>query len=72
MSGATVFVHPDEPPGFSVEDATMNVAVLEFMFETTRMAATMVLSGAEQRFPASTSSLPTVAAQFRIWPHVFR
>ena len=48
--GATVFVHPDEPPGFSVEDATMNVAVLEFMFETTRMAATMVLSGAEQRF----------------------
>ncbi|WP_428340988.1 amidohydrolase family protein [Mycobacterium sp.] len=48
--GATLFVHPDAPPGFSVETSKMNVSVVEFMFETTRMVATMVLSGAKRRF----------------------
>lgn len=46
--GATVFVHPGVPHGF---DATqrLNVSALDFMFETTRMIAHMVLSGTRSR-----------------------
>lgn len=45
-----LFVHPEEPEGFDVSTSRLNVSALEFMFETTRMIATMVLSGAKDRF----------------------
>ncbi len=48
--GATLFVHPAAPPGFDAAESRTNVSVLEFMFESTRMVTTMVLSGAKQRF----------------------
>ena len=48
--GATLFVHPGPPPGFDLAANGLNVAILEFMFESTRMAANMVLSGAKARF----------------------
>lgn len=48
--GVTLFVHPGAPPGFDVSADGLNVSVLEFMFESTRMATNMVLSGAKARF----------------------
>lgn len=48
--GVTLFVHPIAPPNFSAAASRLNVAVLEFMFDTTRMVTNMVLSGAKQRF----------------------
>ena len=46
----TLFVHPAAPPGFDAQRSPTNVSVLEFMFETTRMVTTMVLSGAKVRY----------------------
>jgi 6-methylsalicylate decarboxylase len=46
----TLFVHPTVPPGFDLTAGGLNVAILEFMFESTRMAANMFLSGAKARF----------------------
>lgn len=46
--GATVFVHPGIPFGFDVNQR-LNVSALDFMFETTRMIAHMVLSGTRTR-----------------------
>jgi predicted TIM-barrel fold metal-dependent hydrolase len=48
--GVTLFVHPTAPPGFDGRTSRMNVSVLEFMFDSTRMVTHMVLSGAKQRF----------------------
>ena len=48
--GTTLFVHPAIPPHFDAQQSRTNVSVVEFMFETTRMVTTMVLSGAKQRF----------------------
>ena len=50
---AVLFVHPMAPPGYrpGAGGTTLHVAVLEFMFESTRMVANMVLSRATQRFP---------------------
>jgi predicted TIM-barrel fold metal-dependent hydrolase len=48
--GATLFVHPGVPPGFDMAADGLNAAILEFMFESTRMATNMVLSGAKARF----------------------
>ena len=48
--GTTLFVHPAAPPHFDAQQSRTNVSVVEFMFETTRMVSTMVLSGAKQRF----------------------
>ena len=48
--GTTLFVHPATPPHFDAKQSRTNVSVVEFMFETTRMVTTMVLSGAKQRF----------------------
>jgi predicted TIM-barrel fold metal-dependent hydrolase len=46
----TLFVHPGVPPRFEMTDVGLNVSILEFMFESTRMAANMVISGAKERF----------------------
>lgn len=45
-----LFVHPDAPHGFRQAESPINVAMLEFMFDTTRMVTHMVLSGTKQRF----------------------
>lgn len=47
---AVVFVHPGTPFGFD-PGQRLNVSALDFMFETTRMVAHMVLSGTMQRLP---------------------
>ena len=48
--GATLFVHPTVPPGFDMAAGGLNPAILEFMFDSTRMATNMVLSGAKAKF----------------------
>jgi 6-methylsalicylate decarboxylase len=47
---ATLFVHPMPPPGIEHVGMMINPAILEFMFDSTRMATNMVLSGAKKRF----------------------
>lgn len=49
--GTTLFVHPTAPANFDPA-GRLNVSILEFMFDTTRMVANMVLSGAKARFAA--------------------
>jgi predicted TIM-barrel fold metal-dependent hydrolase len=49
--GATLFVHPTPPVGYDQVDLGLNPAILEFMFDSTRMVTNMVLSGAKARFP---------------------
>jgi 6-methylsalicylate decarboxylase len=46
----TLFVHPVPPPHFELGRIGLNVAILEFMFDSTRMVANMVMSGAKARF----------------------
>ncbi|MFM0045556.1 amidohydrolase family protein [Paraburkholderia sediminicola] len=46
----TLFIHPMPPPGAEHVGMTINPAILEFMFDSTRMATNMVLSGAKKRF----------------------
>lgn len=48
--GVALFVHPSEPPEGSKSKLTINPAIIEFMFESTRMLTNMVLSGAKRRF----------------------
>lgn len=48
---ARLFVHPVPPPAFEAVDIGLNQAILEYMYETTRMLANMVFSGARKRFP---------------------
>ena len=51
--GAVLFIHPMAPPGFKAggSGTNLNVAVLEFSFESTRAVANMALSRVNQRFP---------------------
>jgi predicted TIM-barrel fold metal-dependent hydrolase len=46
----TLFVHPTTPVGSEQVSMGLNVAILEFMFDSTRMATNMILSGAKKRF----------------------
>jgi len=48
--GATLFAHPVPPLNAGQVSMGINVSILEFMFDSTRMAANMVLSGAKKRF----------------------
>jgi 6-methylsalicylate decarboxylase len=48
--GVTLFVHPIIPDYFNVKTSRINVSVLEFMFDSTRMVTNLVLSGTKQRF----------------------
>jgi predicted TIM-barrel fold metal-dependent hydrolase len=48
----TLFAHPGAPPNFDPNVLGMNVALLEFMFESTRMVANMVLTGAKSKYSA--------------------
>jgi predicted TIM-barrel fold metal-dependent hydrolase len=46
----TLFVHPTTPVASEQVSMGINVAILEFMFDSTRMATNMILSGAKKRF----------------------
>lgn len=46
-----LFVHPTTPPGFDLVSMGLNAAILEFMFDSTRMATHMVVTGSKARFP---------------------
>jgi len=46
----TLFIHPTIARASRPVDLGLNVAILEFMFDTTRMLTNMVLSGRKQRF----------------------
>lgn len=46
-----LFVHPTTPPGFDLVSMGLNAAIMEFMFDSTRMATHMVLTGSKARFP---------------------
>ncbi len=48
--GATLFIHPWTLSTAPKMDLGLNLSVFEFMFDTTRMLANMVLSGAKKRF----------------------
>jgi predicted TIM-barrel fold metal-dependent hydrolase len=48
---AVVFVHPVHPINFDQTGMDYPVAVMEFMFESTRMITNMVYSGTKRRFP---------------------
>src|SRR6266850_954967 len=49
---ATLFAHPGAPPNFDPNALGVNVAVMEFMFESTRMVANMVFTGAKAKYSA--------------------
>src|SRR6266404_2072947 len=48
--GVTLFVHPVPAKASHSVDLGIDVSLLEFMFDTTRMLTNMVLSGAKKRF----------------------
>ena len=48
--GATLFIHPWTLSTAASMDLGLNHSVFEFMFDTTRMLANMVISGAKKRF----------------------
>jgi predicted TIM-barrel fold metal-dependent hydrolase len=48
----TLFAHPGAPANFDPNVLGMNVALMEFMFESTRMVANMVLTGAKTKYSA--------------------
>src|ERR1700681_1363151 len=49
--GATLFAHPTFTKASQALLIGLNPSVLEFMFDTTRMIANMVATGAKKRFP---------------------
>lgn len=46
----TLFIHPAASRASRTVDLGINVSILEFMFDTTRMLTNMVLNGAKKRF----------------------
>ena len=48
--GATLFIHPWTLSTAPQTDFGLNLSALEFMFDTTRMLANMVVSGTKERF----------------------
>ncbi len=48
--GTTLFIHPWTLSNAPQADLGLNLSALEFMFDTTRMLANMVVSGAKKRF----------------------
>ena len=48
--GVTLFVHPMITRASAPLDLGLNASVMEFMFDTTRMVASMVTKGAKKRF----------------------
>ena len=48
--GVTLFVHPVPAKAARSVDLGINVSILEFMFDTTRMLTNMIFSGAKKQF----------------------
>jgi predicted TIM-barrel fold metal-dependent hydrolase len=48
---AVVYTHPNIPPGFEVPELILPAPLIEFIFDTTRAATNMVLSGTLERHP---------------------
>jgi 6-methylsalicylate decarboxylase len=48
--GATLFAHPVPPASFRPGGGGLDVSILEFMFESTRMVANLVLSGTKKKY----------------------
>jgi predicted TIM-barrel fold metal-dependent hydrolase len=48
--GVTLFVHPGPAKASRSVDLGIDVSILEFMFDTTRMLTNMIFSGAKKRF----------------------
>jgi predicted TIM-barrel fold metal-dependent hydrolase len=48
--GVTLFIHPSILSSFPQTGLGLNASVFEFMFDTTRMLANMVITGAKKRF----------------------
>jgi 6-methylsalicylate decarboxylase len=49
--GGMIFVHPSPAKGGALSSAGLNVSILEFMFDTTRMVANAIFRGVTRRFP---------------------
>ncbi len=49
--GVAVFVHPVSPPHFESISVGLTAPILEYMFDTTRMATNMLRSGTAERCP---------------------
>src|SRR5262245_10533483 len=49
--GTAVFVHPRVPPGSEHSRLTLPAAMVEYVFETTRAVANLLVSGALEKFP---------------------
>jgi len=74
----TLFVHPGVPPRYKMTDVGLNVSILEFMFETTRTIANVVISGAKERFSKiniisthSGGTIPYLAARIGLLEPLF-
>jgi 6-methylsalicylate decarboxylase len=48
--GTTLFAHPVPPSSFRPGGGGLDVSILEFMFESTRMVANLVLSGTKKKY----------------------
>ncbi len=48
---AVVYTHPNIPPGFDVPELIWPAPLMEFVFDTTRAATNLVLSGTLERHP---------------------
>jgi predicted TIM-barrel fold metal-dependent hydrolase len=48
--GTTLFAHPVPPASFRPGGGGLDVSILEFMFESTRMVANLVLSGTKKKY----------------------
>ena len=76
--GATLFVHPTFTKASHTLLIGLNPSVLEFMFDTTRMIANMVATGAKKRFSnikiISThggGTIPYLANRIQVLEHAF-
>jgi predicted TIM-barrel fold metal-dependent hydrolase len=75
---ATVFVHPTSPPNFPAVALDRPRPMLEFVFESTRAASDLVLSGVLTRYPNidwvfthSGGALPVLAERIQLFGDVF-
>ncbi len=56
--GAVLFIHPCQPPNFAPLSVGLTAPILEFPFETTRVAANLIKSGTIERCPDLRIILP--------------
>ncbi len=76
--GATLFIHPVMPPGLVPVPGGLDMSILEFMFDTSRMITNMVLSGSKTRFSRikmisthAGGTIPYIAGRMSILEPIF-